>query len=51
METIGLGSISAGCQYGFGSSSALYLIGGVAPLAVCLLCFLLIWGKLKQRLY
>ena len=35
----------------FGSYSAMYLIGGVAPLALALVLFLLIWGKLKQRLY
>lgn len=47
-----LGPLLGGFLYSaFGSYSAMYLIGGVVPLAVCLLCFLLIWGKLKQRLY
>ena len=47
-----LGPLLGGFLYSaFGRYSAMYLIGGIAPLALCLLCFLLIWGKLKQRLY
>ena len=47
-----LGPLMGGVLYSaFGSYSAMYLIGGVAPLALALVLFLLIWGKLKQRLY
>ena len=47
-----LGPLLGGFLYSaFGRYSAMYLIGGIAPLVLCLLCFLLIWGKLKERLY
>ena len=35
----------------FGTYSAMYLLGGIAPLCVTLVLFLLVWGKLKRRLY
>ena len=47
-----LGPLMGGVLYSaLGRYSAMYLIGGVAPLALALVLFLLIWGKLKQRLY
>ncbi len=47
-----LGPLMGGFLYSaFGRYSAMYLIGGIAPLILCLLVFLLIWGKLKERLY
>ena len=47
-----LGPLLGGFLYGaLGRYAAMYLIGGIAPLVLCLGCFLLIWGKLKDRLY
>ena len=47
-----LGPLLGGLLYSvFGRYSAMYLLGGIAPLVLALVLFLLIWGKLKQRLY
>ncbi len=47
-----LGPLLGGLLYSaFGRYSAMYLVGGIAPLVLALALFLLIWGKLKQRLY
>ncbi len=47
-----LGPLMGGLLYSaFGRYSAMYLAGGIAPLALALALFLLIWGRLKKRLY
>ena len=47
-----LGPLLGGLLYSaFGRYSAMYLAGGIVPLVLALVLFLLIWGKLKQRLY
>ena len=47
-----LGPLLGGLLYSaFDRYSAMYLLGGIAPLVLALVLFLLIWGKLKQRLY
>lgn len=46
-----VGPMLGGVLYAAGDYSSMYLIGGIAPLAAGLLLFLLIWGKLKDKLY
>jgi MFS family permease len=47
-----LGPMMGGLLYSaFGRYSGMFLAGGIAPLVLALALFLLIWGKLKQRLY
>ncbi|MBR4692414.1 MAG: MFS transporter [Oscillospiraceae bacterium] len=47
-----LGPMLGGLLYNaFGSYSSVFLIGGIVPLAATFLLFILIWGKLKNRLY